>query len=65
MADGFEPTSVRLRELSLGHEVTNAVLSVGFYVVCGVIGLLPGALPHRAADAFVTWSESIDEQRHL
>lgn len=56
---------MRLRELSLGREVTNAVLSVGFYIVCGVIGLLPGALRHRVADAFVTWSESIDEQRHL
>lgn len=56
---------MRLRELSLGHEVTNAVLSIAFYVVCGAIGLLPGALRHRAADAFVTWSESIDEQRHL
>ncbi|MGV8875451.1 MAG: serine/threonine protein phosphatase [Rhodococcus sp. (in: high G+C Gram-positive bacteria)] len=64
MAAGFEPTSVRLRDLSIGHEVTNAVLSVGFYIVCGFIGLLPGALRSRAADAFVSWSESIDEQRH-
>ncbi|OZC97492.1 serine/threonine protein phosphatase [Rhodococcus sp. 06-235-1A] len=64
MADGFEPTSVRLRDLSVGHEVTNAVLSLGFYIVCGSIGLLPEPLRNRAADAFVGWSESIDERRH-
>ncbi|MGF0312961.1 serine/threonine protein phosphatase [Rhodococcus sp. 14-2483-1-1] len=64
MADGFEPTSVRLRDVSMHREVTNGVLSLGFYVVCGLIGLLPGAARTRAADAFVGWSESIDEQRH-
>ncbi|OZD73626.1 serine/threonine protein phosphatase [Rhodococcus sp. 05-340-1] len=64
MADGFEPTSVRLRDVPIGREVTNGVLSLGFYVVCGVIGLLPGSVRNRAADAFVTWSESVDEQRH-
>ncbi|WP_206486663.1 serine/threonine protein phosphatase [Rhodococcus sp. KRD162] len=65
MAEGFEPTSVRLRDLSIGHEATNAVLSVGFYIICAFIGLLPRSLRHRAADAFVSWSESIDEQRHI
>lgn len=48
----------------MSREVTNGVLSLGFYVVCGLIGLLPGSLRNRAADAFVGWSESIDEQRH-
>ena len=64
MADVFEPTSVRLRDVPIGREVTNGVLSLGFYVVCGLIGLLPGPVRNWAADAFVTWSESVDEQRH-
>ncbi|WP_322544820.1 hypothetical protein U2G91_06465 [Rhodococcoides fascians] len=48
MADGFEPTSVRLRDVPIGREVTNGVLSLGFYVVCGLIGLLPGPVADRA-----------------
>jgi hypothetical protein len=64
VSEGFEPTSVRLRDVPIGREVTNGVLSLGFYVVCGLIGLLPASVRIRAADAFVTWSESVDEQRH-
>lgn len=60
----FEPTSVRLRDVKIGAEATNAVLSLGFYGVCAAIGVLPRPMRTRLADAFVGWSESIDEKRH-
>jgi len=59
-----EPTSVRLRETPIRAELVNAVLSLGFYVVCLLIGLFPRRIRDRLANAFVSWSESVDERRY-
>jgi len=55
---------VRLRETPIRAELVNAVLSLGFYVVCLLIGLFPRRIRDRLANAFVSWSESVDERRY-
>ncbi|MGB3372152.1 MAG: serine/threonine protein phosphatase [Rhodococcus sp. (in: high G+C Gram-positive bacteria)] len=64
MIERHEPSSVRLRDIDVRAESVNAVLSLGFYAVCGVIGLCPRPIRHQLTNAFVSWSEAVDEQRY-
>jgi len=59
-----EPASVRLREVLRDGELANFTLSLGFYGVCALIGLLPRGIRARPLGAFVSWSERVDESRY-
>ncbi len=58
-----EPSRVRRADTPLLPEMTNAVLSVGFYVACTGIGLLPGVLARPALERYVGWAAAMDERR--
>ncbi|WP_019927180.1 hypothetical protein [Nocardia sp. BMG111209] len=59
-----EPSSVPSRDALRAGELLNFVLSLGFYVVCGAIALLPRSMRARPLESFVGWSERVDESRY-
>ena len=63
MTRGVEPSSVRLADTPLAGEVVNAFYSVGFYLACATIGLLPRRVGTPLLERYVTWAASMDEGR--
>ncbi len=59
-----EPSSVPMRTAVRAGEFSNFILSLGFYGVCGAIALLPETIRKQRLEAFVSWSEKIDEGRY-
>ncbi|MEU6586879.1 serine/threonine protein phosphatase [Nocardia sp. NPDC046763] len=59
-----EPSSVPLRDAVDVEEFLNFALSLGFYAVCGMIGLLPKNVRYRLMGTFVGWSAKVDERRY-
>ena len=58
-----EPTSVRLSDTPLATELVNATYSVGFYLACAGIGLLPRRVGSPLLERYVAWAASMDEGR--
>ena len=59
-----EPSTVPLRDALRTGEILNFILSLGFYGVCAAIALLPKRLQAQPFEAFVSWSENVDEGRY-
>ncbi|GAA2052384.1 serine/threonine protein phosphatase [Williamsia deligens] len=58
-----EPSRVALADTPLRPELANAAMSIGFYVACTGIGLLPGGLARPALERYVGWAAAMDERR--
>ena len=58
-----EPTAVRLSDTPLAGELVNATYSVGFYLACAGIGLLPRRVGSPLLERYVSWAASMDEGR--
>ncbi|MBE7162828.1 MAG: serine/threonine protein phosphatase [Williamsia herbipolensis] len=58
-----EPSRVARADTPLRPEIANAVLSIGFYLACTAIGLLPGGWARPALERYVGWAAAMDERR--
>lgn len=58
-----EPSTASRHDVRFLPEFVDFVYAIGFYIACGLLGLLPSTIGRPLLLRYVTWAAAMDEER--